>query len=258
LRIRWGGVPTRHGDGGAGGWTDWGEAIHRATIVFDLDGTIADTAGDLIDAANAALIAEGLPPADAEAIRRGVGYGAKAMLQAALASTGEAADAARLERLASRLVAHYEEHIAVKTRFFPGFLETARGLRHRGAKLALCTNKRERLMTRLLAALDAADFFDAQAGRDTFPFHKPDPRHIVELVSRAGGSLTRAIMVGDAEADVAAAKGARIPVVAVRFGYAAVPPEQLGADAVLDRFEELPALVETFLPLSSRAPQDAP
>jgi phosphoglycolate phosphatase len=179
------------------------------------------------------------------------------MLQAALASTGEAADAAGLERLATRLVAHYEEHIAIKTRFFPGFLETARGLRQRGAKLALCTNKQERLMTRLLAALDAGDLFDARAGRDTFPFHKPDPRHIAELVSRAGGSLAHAIMVGDAEADVAAAKGARIPVVAVRFGYAAVPPEELGADAILDRFEELPALLETFLPLKSRSPQDA-
>jgi phosphoglycolate phosphatase len=231
-----------------------GEAIHRATIVFDLDGAIADTAGDLIDAANAALIAEGLAAASPEAIRRGVGYGAKAMLQAALASTGASANAALLERLAARLVAHYEEHIAVKTRFFPGFLETAHGLRHRGAKLALCTNKLERLMTRLLAALDASDLFDAKAGRDTFPFHKPDPRHVAELVSRAGGSLTRAIMVGDSEADVAAAKGARIPVVAVRFGYAAVPPEELGADAILERFEELPELVETFLRLKSGAP----
>jgi phosphoglycolate phosphatase len=257
LWIRWGGVPTRHGDGGAGGWTNWGEAIHRATIVFDLDGTIADTAADLIDAANAALIAEGFRPAGAEAIRRGVGYGAKAMLQAALASTGEAADAGRLQRLAALLVAHYEENIAIKTRFFPGFLETARGLRRQGAKLALCTNKLERLMTRLLAALGAGDLFDAQAGRDTFPFHKPDPRHIAELVSLAGGSLDYAVMVGDSGADVAAAKGAGIPVFAVRFGYAALSPEELGADAILDRFDELPALVEAFLPLNSRAPQNA-
>jgi phosphoglycolate phosphatase len=257
LRSRWGGVPTRHGDGGVVGSTNRGKAIHRATIVFDLDGTIADTASDLIDAANAALIAEGLRPAAAEAIRRGVGYGAKAMLHAALASTGETADAACRERLAAQLVAHYEEHIAVKTRFFPGFLETARGLRQGGAKLALCTNKLERLMTRLLAALDATDLFDARAGRDTFPFHKPDPRHISELVSQAGGSLAYAIMVGDSEADVTAAKGARIPVFAVRFGYAAIPPEELGADAILDRYEELPALVEAFLPQKSRAPQDA-
>ncbi len=226
---------------------DWGDAIHRATIVFDLDGTIADTAGDLIDAANAALTAGGFPPASAGAIRRGVGYGAKAMLQSALASNGREADKAELQRLADRLVAHYEEHIAIKTRLFPGFLETAHELRRRGAKLALCTNKLERLMTTLLLALDIGALFDAKAGRDTFPFHKPDPRHIVEVVARAGGELRFSIMVGDSEADIAAARGAGIPALAARFGYAAVPADSLGADAVFDRFEELPGLIGPFL-----------
>ena len=129
-------------------WRRWrrdkmGDAIHRATIVFDLDGTIADTAGDLIDAANAALIAEGFAPASAEAIRRGVGYGAKAMIRCALASTGAAADEDRARRIAERLVAHYEEHIAVKTRFFPGFLEAAHDLR-RGAPGSLCARTSRR------------------------------------------------------------------------------------------------------------------
>lgn len=227
----------------------WGQTIHRATILFDLDGTIADTAEDLIDAANAALIAEGFPPASAGAIRPGVGYGAKAMLHGALGSAGRSASAAQIQRLAERLVAHYEDHIAIKTRLFPGFLETANGLRLQGAKLALCTNKLERLVARLLPALGIADLFDAQAGRDTFPFHKPDPRHVTELVSAVGGQLPLAIMIGDSEADIAAAKGAGVPVVAVRFGYAAVPPESLGADAILDRFEELPGLIRAFLPL---------
>ncbi len=226
-----------------------GKIIHRATIVFDLDGTIADTAGDLIDAANAALLAEGFPPANAEAIRPGVGYGARAMLQSALSSMGRRADAEQIARLADRLVQHYEDHIAIKTRLFPGFMEVADQLRGQGSKLALCTNKLDRLVAKLLSALGIASLFDAKAGRDTFPFHKPDPRHITELVLKAGGQLPLTIMIGDSEADIAAARGAGIPVLAVRFGYAAVPPEKLGADAILNRFEELPDAIRAFLPL---------
>ena len=234
-----------------------GKTIHRATIVFDLDGTIADTAGDLIDAANAALIAEGFRSASAEAIRGGVGYGAKAMLDHALRSSGQIADLSQMNRLAERLVQHYEEHIAIKTRLFPGFLETANQLRGRGARFALCTNKLDRLVTKLLFALRIATLFDAKAGRDTFPFHKPDPRHITELVSKAGGSLPFAIMIGDSEADIAAARGAGIPVLAVRFGYAAIPPEDLGADAILNSFDDLPDLVRDFLPLNGSVRRSA-
>ena len=172
------------------------------------------------------------------------------MLDHALSSSGQSADAIQFGRLAGRLVQHYEEHIANKTRLFPGFLETANQLRGRGARFALCTNKLDRLVTKLLSALGIATLFDAKAGRDTFPFHKPDPRHITELISRAGGALPFAIMIGDSEADIAAARGAGIPVLAVRFGYAAVPAEDLGADAILDVFEDLPDLIGAFLPVN--------
>lgn len=177
------------------------------------------------------------------------------MIQSALTSIGETADPVRVQRLAERLVAHYEEHIAVKTRLFPGFLETANKLREEGARLALCTNKLEKLANRLLSSLGAAGLFDARAGRDTFPFHKPDPRHVTELVARAGGDLPFAIMIGDSEADIAAARGAGIPVLAVRFGYAVVPPEELGADAILNRFEELPELAAALLPVKNLSPR---
>ncbi|MGO9486963.1 MAG: HAD-IA family hydrolase [Rhodomicrobium sp.] len=220
----------------------------NATIVFDLDGTIADTAADLIDAANAALAAEGLGQAHADAIKKGVGYGAKAMLQSAVASLGHRADAEQLRRLSDRLVAHYEENIAVKTRLFPGFAEAAGALRLAGARLALCTNKRERLTLRLLLALEIGSLFDAVAGGDTFPFHKPDPRHILELVRLAGGEPSAAIMVGDSEADAGAARAAGIPFIAAGFGYAAAPAGELGADAVMNHFEELPALIGALLP----------
>ena len=152
-----------------------------------------------------------------------------------------------MTRLAEALVRHYDEHIAIKTRLFPGFLEAADELRRRGVKFALCSNKLDTLVTKLLSALGVTALFDAKAGRDTFPFHKPDPRHITELVARAGGALPFALMVGDSEADIAAARGAGIPVLAVRFGYAAIPPEALGADAILDRFEDLPGLIGALL-----------
>ncbi len=222
--------------------------LQAITVVFDLDGTIADTAADLIVAANAALATEGLGPAAPVAIRKGVGYGAKAMLQSAIASLGRETDAEQLRRLSERLVAHYEENIAAKTQLFPGFSEAAAALRGTGAKLALCTNKREGLTRRLLSALEIGSLFDAVAGGDTFPFHKPDPRHISELVRLAGGELSAAIMVGDSEADIGAARGAGIPVIAAGFGYAAAPAAALGADAVMNHFEELQALIGGLLP----------
>lgn len=218
------------------------------TVVFDLDGTIADTAADLIDAANAALAAEGLGRAPAEAIKRSVGYGAKAMLRSGAAALGYETDAEQLQRLSERLIAHYEENIAAKTRLFPGFNEAAARLRLAGARLALCTNKRERLTLRLLPALGIASLFDAVAGGDTYPFHKPDPRHILELVRLAGGELSAAVMVGDSEVDAGAAKAAGIPFIAVGFGYAGAPAEELGADAVMNHFDELPALIGALLP----------
>ncbi|MGA7326398.1 MAG: HAD hydrolase-like protein [Rhodomicrobium sp.] len=221
-----------------------------ATVIFDLDGTIADTAGDLINAANAALISEGFPPAPAEAIKKGVGYGSKAMLQSGLSALGHEADATQLQRLAGRLVANYEENIAVETRLYPGFEEAALNLHNSGAKLLLCTNKWEKLTWRLLSALGVATLFDAVAGRGTFPFHKPDPRHITELIRIAGGKLNTSLMVGDSEADVEAARGAGIPVIVTAFGYAANPAGTLGADGVMTHFGELPAMIEAWLPKS--------
>jgi phosphoglycolate phosphatase len=223
---------------------------HLAGIiaVFDLDGTIADTAGDLADAANAALISEGFGTAPVAAIAKSVGYGTQAMLQSALSAGGYSADAEQMLRMSAKLVAYYEENIACKSRLFPGFTEAARLLQASGAKLVLCTNKRERLAAKLMTALGIGELFEAVAGRDTFPFHKPDPRHISELVRLAGGILTAAVMVGDSEADVDAAKAAGIPVIAVSFGYASVPASELGADAVLNHFYELPALIGALLP----------
>jgi phosphoglycolate phosphatase len=207
----------------------------------------------LIEAANAALAAEGLGPASAGAIKKGVGYGSKAMLQSAITSLGQKTDAEQLSRLSALLVEHYEENIAEKTRLFPGFSEAATDLREAGVKLVLCTNKRERLTLKLLSRLGVGSLFDAMAFGDTFPFQKPDPRHITGVVQLAGGELSAAIMVGDSEADIAAARGAGIPVIAAAFGYAAVPARELGADAVMQHYAELTALIHVLLPGSCRS-----
>jgi phosphoglycolate phosphatase len=216
-----------------------GQSVSRAVVVFDLDGTIADTAPDLIEAANTALASEGLGPAPAAAIRCAVGHGARAMLSAGIEALGGEPDAEQVQRL----IEHYEQNIAVKTQLFPGFGETAANLRSAGAKLLLCTNKRQRLTFPLLSALGIGSLFDAIACGDTFPYHKPDPRHISDLVQLAGGELGASVMVGDSEVDAGAAHAAGIPFIAVSFGYPGVPLAQLGAEAVIGHFCELPALV---------------
>jgi phosphoglycolate phosphatase len=218
------------------------------TVVFDLDGTIADTAPDLIEAANVALEAHGYPAASAEAIKPGVGYGTKAMLRAALASQNIALPS-DLKPLADALVAHYADHIAVRTRPFPAFTDAANALREAGATLAVCTNKREALALKLLDALGLTPLFAAIAGGDTYAFHKPDPRHILQVIADAGGDATRSVMVGDSEADIAAAQAAGVFSVAVSFGYASKPAQELGANAVIDTFADLPSVAARLLGL---------
>jgi len=227
-----------------------GPCLAGITAVFDLDGTIADTAGDLADAANAALISEGFTAAPVAVIAKSAGFGTKAMLRSGLSAGGYSADDGQMLRMSEKLVSHYEMNIAHKSRLFPGFAEAAGFLQIRGAKLVLCTNKRERLAMKLLSALGIGGLFDAVAGGDTFPYHKPDPRHISDLVQLAGGVLSAAVMVGDSQADVDAAKAAGIPVIAASFGYASIPASELGADAVLNHFDELPALIGALLPQS--------
>jgi len=217
------------------------------SVIFDLDGTIADTAPDLVDAANAALAAEDLGPAPAEAIKARVGHGAKAMLQSGMEALGLECDGEQLRRLSEKLIMRYEANIAVKTQLFPGFLDAASHLSLGGAKLLLCTNKRTRLTSPLLRALGIGALFDAIACGDTFPYHKPDPRHITSLVETAGARLSGAIMVGDSEVDAGAARAAGIPFIAVSFGYAGVPVTGLGADAIIDHFNELPGAVDALL-----------
>lgn len=207
-----------------------------ATIVFDLDGTLVDTAPDLTNALNQALAAHGYPSAAGEAVRASVAFGARAMIAEGLRQVGAHAEDRNEERIEAMLadfLDHYEANIAVESAPFPGALQAMEALQAAGARLAVCTNKREHLALHLLRNLKLADRFSAIAGRDTFAAAKPDPLHLTATIAAAGGDPARAVMVGDSDVDMRTAKAAGIPAVAVRFGYgseaslAAIAPDSL-------------------------------
>jgi phosphoglycolate phosphatase len=211
----------------------------QRTLVLDLDGTLVDTAGDLIATLNFVLASEKLEPALFTEGVTMVGRGARAMLAAALAAQAEDIAPARLDRLTQTFIAHYRTRIAELSRPFPGAIAALDRFAGDGWTLAICTNKLEGLSRLLLRELDLEQRFRVIAGQDTFGVAKPDPLHLARTIAAAGGDLAGAVMVGDTEIDVKAARATGIPVVAVSFGYSAVPAEELGADAVIKAFEEL-------------------
>lgn len=213
------------------------------TVVFDLDGTLVDTAPDLTGALNRVLAEEGLAAVDRDQTRRMVGHGARSLIEAALKAAGAPPDQGRVSRLVGRYLAHYQAHIADESRPFDGVRETLEALRDGGVRLGVCTNKAFGLSEHLLDALDLRRYFASVVGGDTLLVRKPDPEHVIETVRRAGGDPRRAIMVGDSGPDFHAARGAGIPVILVSFGYGEVPAATFDADALVDHYDEmLPAL----------------
>jgi phosphoglycolate phosphatase len=212
-------------------------------IVFDLDGTLADTAGDLIGTLNLILVEEGLEPILLKSARDLIGAGAKALIARGFAASGRDLTPQRHDELFHRFLELYEQHLADSSALFPGVVEALGTLSTAGCALAVCTNKVERHAVMLLEALDAAPRFAVITGRDTFAFHKPDPRHLTETITRAGADPRRAVMVGDSRTDIDTAKAAGIPVIAVPFGYTDIPVARLGPDLVIEHFDELPAAV---------------
>ncbi len=209
------------------------------TLVLDLDGTLVDTAGDLAATLNVIVHAEGLPTIPLDQAVAMVGHGARVMLESAFAAHGERVEAARLDDLTERYLAYYGEHIAESSRPFPGAEAALDRFAAAGWRLAVCTNKHEAPAKKLLKVLGLADRFAAITGQDTFGFRKPDPRHLIETIRLAGGKGGNAVMVGDSLTDVDTAIAASVPVIAVSFGYSAVPVAQLGATRVIDHFDAL-------------------
>jgi len=215
-------------------------AFPFAVIAFDLDGTLADTAPDLTGALNHALVRMGRAEVPEDSVRHMVGHGARALLQKGLAATG-AMTPDLVEEGFPIFLEYYEAHIADRSRPFPGIEKALDTLAARGVRLAVCTNKLEGLSRRLLAALGWQDRFAALVGGDTLPVRKPDPAPLFEAIARAGGG--RAVFVGDSITDTDTARAAALPCVAVSFGFSDRPPAQLGANALIDHFDDLvPAL----------------
>lgn len=220
--------------------------MQDATIIFDVDGTMIDTAPDLVSATNFVLAGHGLPPAPAEIIQREVSGGAKTMIRAAMASHGPAPSEDELIPMVEKFVDFYRDNISTNSRAFPYFIEAAERLLAQGAILAVCTNKREDLARKLLKELQLEHYFSALAGGDTFTVRKPHAAHLLGTIAAAGGNPARSVMIGDSLADAGAARGAGVPFIAVSFGYGE-PPESLGADIVIDSFAELVEAVERLL-----------
>ncbi|MCG8442531.1 MAG: HAD-IA family hydrolase [Caulobacterales bacterium] len=217
-----------------------------ATVIFDLDGTLVDSAPDLVRAANEAMAEVGFPPMPLEDVRAMVGRGGRALLRRAYAHSGAGAPEPVMEARLARFLELYEGDIARLTRFYPGALETLGRLKEAGARLVIATNKSDHLTATLLAALGAEAWFERVVGATSAPRRKPDASH---LLAAAGSpaALARAVMVGDSGTDVAAARAAGAPVVVMAHGYSETPLDALGADAVVDGFAELPATVAALL-----------
>jgi phosphoglycolate phosphatase len=213
------------------------------TIAFDLDGTLVETAPDLVGALNVVLVEQGMAPAPMTAVRQLVGHGVRGLLTRAYAMAGLTITETRIDELRPRFIEIYRARIAEESRPYPGCLESLADLRARGAKLAVCTNKPEGLARLLLDELDMTLLFDAIIGGDTLPVQKPDPAPLLAAVARAGGDPARAIMVGDASPDVGAAQAAGMPCVLFSFGYNDLPVGDLGGDVVIDRYGELTATI---------------
>lgn len=218
-----------------------------ATIVFDLDGTLVDTAPDLVRALNQTLDLEGLPRVRLASVRGFVGQGAHALIERGAGLAGVRFSADRMSQLTAAFIDFYRADIARDSAAFPGAADALSALAALGAKLAICTNKRTDLSLQLLDALGLSTRFSAIVGADAVANRKPHPDHYRAAVAQAGGVVRRSLMVGDTAADVAAARGAGAPVAIVAFGYCDGGAEKLGADALLYRFSDLPPLGRRLL-----------
>lgn len=211
------------------------------TLVFDLDGTLVDTAPDLIRAANHVIASRGLAPLSIDQLKPSISFGARHIVAAGLKMRGATVSETELDRLLEAFLDYYANNIAVDSRPFPGLPELLEDCAAKGARLAVCTNKREDMSRLLLEKLGLLRMFKALAGRDTFAVCKPHPGHLLGVIGLAGGDRHRAVMVGDSDVDVATAKAAGVPVIGVTFGYTHVPIANLSCEAVIDHYSEFPA-----------------
>lgn len=218
------------------------------TVVFDLDGTLADTSRDLIAAANACF--QGLGQGDLLDANDALTafQGGRAMLRLGFGRLGKV-DAAEVDRLYPVLLAAYGDAIDTHTRLYPGVVTALEALRRDGIALAICTNKPEGLAETLVQRLGIRPMFGALVGADTLPVRKPDPAPLIEALARVGGSPDRALLVGDTKTDRQTGRAAGVPVVLVTFGPEGRDVARLSPEALLDHFDALPGLAAQMLPV---------
>ncbi len=221
-----------------------------ATIVFDLDGTLVDSAPDLTAALNVALADAGRPSVDPAVVRHLVGHGARALIERGLALSG-GGDESEVARALPVFLDHYAAHIADGTRPYPGTEAALDRMAGSGATLAICTNKPVALSRALVAALGWSGRFAAIVGGDSLTVRKPDPEHLLVTIATARGDPASSVFIGDTAVDVAAGQAAGVPVIVCAFGFADRPPAELNGDAVIARFADLDAALADLAPRRS-------
>ncbi|MGI9464081.1 MAG: HAD-IA family hydrolase [Aestuariivirgaceae bacterium] len=208
------------------------------TVVFDLDGTLVDTAPDLMHATNAILRAHGRRDVSLGELRDMVGHGARMLIDQGFRLTGEPVEGGKLEALYQDFVDHYAANIAVDSRPYPGVIDLIDACAAQGLAVAVCTNKLETLSVRLIEALNLSHHFASIIGPDTIGIAKPDPAPLLEAVKRAGGTMEGAIMIGDSETDIKTAKAAAVPAIGVSFGYTHKHVSAFEPEHVIDHYDE--------------------
>jgi len=221
-------------------------ARYPSAVIFDLDGTLVDSAPDFLNALNRLFAELGRPAFALAEVRSMMGYGVRVLLEDALGRSGGVPAGQSLESLAERMIALFFRHHLEQSRLFPGVAPTLAHLREARVRLGLCTNKPQGATLETLERLGLDTYFDAVVGGGESAAMKPHPSHVLAVVERLGANREATVLVGDTEIDAAAARAAGLPVVLVRYGYSRVPVDSLEADAVIDEFSGLLAALEGF------------
>ena len=209
------------------------------TVVFDLDGTLAETGLDLVETLNRVLAEIEVPPIGFLQARTMIGHGARALITLGLESRHIVADDALMDQLFQRFMVIYEDQLCVKTHLYPDVLTALQSLHHAGYKI-------EKHSITLLQKLQIAHYFKAICGRDTFPYFKPDARHLVDTIKQAGGNPRKAIMVGDSITDLDTARNAGLPSIGVTFGYTTTPMAEMKPDRLIEHYRDLVAAIQSL------------
>jgi phosphoglycolate phosphatase len=223
-------------------------------VVFDLDGTLVDTAPDIVAYLNEMLAELGRPSLDSDAVRPMIGDGVRSLMIRGLDASGGVPDDLDIDALFDSYLERYTEEPARQSRPYDGVIDTLDALRTAGIKMGVCTNKPQSPTDRLLARLGLDRYFGAVIGSDTLPVKKPDPAHLLGVLERLNVNPARAALVGDSATDLKTARAAGTPCVLVSFGYTATPAKDLGADHVIDHFADLIPVLENHTQILHQAP----